>query len=327
MTRLSDLVREQPFEPRREGEAAARKDGPQSTADKESAQRWYAGVRQEVRRLGEAVRSNTAPQLEACAGFAKQLVHKLHEDDEAVRWALRGETDDYLVDNALHVAIFGVKVGMGLHYSDEELERLALGGLLHDLGMWTLPPTLFEKAGSLTEDERVSLRAHPERGRRILAELGGTYEWLSTISAQEHERWNGSGYPCRLKGSQILEQAQIIGLADVFDALITPRPYKRPALPHQALRELLVHHKQDFQQRILKTLVDQISLYPVGTTVRLNTGDIGVVSKVNPKYPLRPVLAVNRPQKAGASKESDSVDLRMETTAHIVEVLASMNAA
>lgn len=325
MARLSDLVREPSFGPRGGGEAESRSDAAVGVVERESAQRWYATTRQEVRRVGEAVRSNARPRLETFPDLARQLVQELHQSDECVRWALKGQTDDYLTDNALHVAVFSVKVGIGLQYSNEELERLALAGLLHDIGMWTLPASLIEKSGSLTEEERVALRAHPERGRRILADLGSSCEWLSTISAQEHERWDGSGYPCRLKGTQIAEQAQIVGVADVFDALITARPYRKNMAPHQALRELLVHAKATFSHRVLKALGDQVTLYPVGTAVRLNTGEIGTVSRVNPRYPLRPVLVIPKDGRSGASEEASELDLAQAASMHIVEVLQAMS--
>jgi HD-GYP domain-containing protein (c-di-GMP phosphodiesterase class II) len=274
-----------------------------------------------MHRVGEAVRLNERPRIEACADLAKRLVRELQHSDEYVRWALQGHTEDYLVDNALHVAVLSVKVGIGLRYSDEELERLGLAGLLHDIGMWTLPSALIEKTGTLTEEELVAIRAHPERGRRILADLGSSGEWLSTISAQEHERWDGSGYPCRLKGTQITEQAQVIGVADVFDALITARPYRKRIAPHQALRELMVHAKTTFSHRVLKSLGDQVTLYPVGTAVRLNTGEIGTVSKVNPRYPLRPILAMPGDGSSGMSPAMNELDLAQATSMHIVEVL------
>lgn len=325
MARLSDLVREQSFEPRSDGESTSRSEEAADAAERESAERWYAAARQEVRRVGEAVRSNASPRFEAFADLAKQLVQELHQSDEYVRWALKGQTDDYLVDNALHVAVLSVKIGIGLHYPDKELERLALAGLLHDIGMWTLPASLIGKAGSLTEEERVALRAHPERGRRILAGLGSSCEWLSTISAQEHERWDGSGYPCRLKGAQIAEQAQIIGVADVLDALITARPYRKNMAPHQALRELLVHAKATFSHRVLKALGDQVTLYPVGTTVRLNTGEIGTVSRVNPLSPLRPILMIPGDGRAGLNGEASELDLSQAISMHIVEVLQAVS--
>jgi HD-GYP domain-containing protein (c-di-GMP phosphodiesterase class II) len=319
VARLSDLVRKQSINSQDGGDTTSWSEAVLGASERESPLRWYAVARQEVRRVGETVRLNERLRIEGVADLAKQVVQAVQQGDEYVRWGLKGQTDDYLVDNALHVAVVGVKIGIGLHYSDEELTRLAMAGLLHDVGMWTLPASLIEKAGPLTEEERDALHAHPERGRRILANLGSSYEWLSTISAQEHERWDGSGYPCKLRGAQIAEQAQIIGVADVFDAMITERPYRKRIAPHQALRELLVHAKGTFSHCVLKTLADQITLYPVGTGVRLNTGEIGTVTKVNPRYPLRPILTISKP-----SGEASELDLSQAVSTHIVEVLQSV---
>lgn len=324
MARLSDLVREQSFEPRGGGEATSRRDVAVSVPDPEPARRWIAAASQEMRRVGEAVRSNASLRLEAVNDLARQLVRELHQSDEHVRWALRDRTDERLIDNALHVAVLSVKVGIGLDYFEKDLERLAAAGLLHDVGMWALPAALVEKTEPLTEEERVVFRSHPERGRRILAELGSAYEWLSTIVAQEHERWDGRGYPCRLKGAQIAEEAQIIGVADVFDALITPRSYRKHIAPHQALRELLVHGKTTFSHRVLKALGDQVTLYPLGTAVRLNTGEIGTVSRINPRSPLRPIVLITGDGRSGLDGEASELDLSRAASMHIVEVLQAV---
>jgi HD-GYP domain-containing protein (c-di-GMP phosphodiesterase class II) len=112
--------------------------------------------------------------------------------------------------------------------------------------------------------------------------------------------------------------ALIIGLADVFDALMNARPYRRGMSPHQAIRALLVSGKTVFPYHLLKALVDQLSVYPLGTTVRLNTGETGVVAQLNRRYPLRPVLQVSQ---SGSVPVSKAVDLRVETSLHIVEVV------
>jgi len=311
MARLSDLIRERAPDSQNE-EVSSRKAGSSSlSADRA----WSVSARQELVKIREAVRSSTGLQLTGCTHLARQLVQLLNHSDDLVGWALNGQTEDYALDNALHVAVLGTKVGMGLRYSQDELERLALAGLLHDLGMWTLPVSLIEKREALSEEERDILRTHPERGRRILAGQGGVFEWVSTINAQEHERWDGSGYPCRLKDKQIAEPAQIIGMVDTVDAMVTMRPYRKRLTPHQVIRELLLHAKTTFSLRVLKGLGDQITLYPIGTQVRLNTGESGTVTKVNSRYPLRPVVTIS---KVG---EVSDVDLSRGPSTHIVEVL------
>ncbi|OQW35072.1 MAG: hypothetical protein A4E19_01755 [Nitrospira sp. SG-bin1] len=316
VARLSDLIRERVPDSQREGPAS-----PQGAASLPAARAWCASARQELKKIKEAVCSNKSPHLGACLDLARHLVPLLHHGDELVRWALDGRTEDYVLDNALHVAVLGAKVGVGLQYSQDDLEQLVVAGLLHDIGMWTLPVSLVEKKEALSEDERDVLRTHPERGRRILANHGGVWEWVSTVSAQEHERWDGSGYPCRLKEKQIVEPAQIIGMADTLDAMVTIRPYRTRLTPHQAVRELLIHTKTKFSLRVLKGLGDQITLYPVGTHVRLNTGENGTVTRVNPRHPLRPVVTM---AKFG---ESNEMDLSLRSSGHIVEVLQTTSAS
>ncbi len=338
--RLSDLVRDQVPDPH-EGAAGRRSALPSPLSDPENSfgetvstlrgvdapADWYGLAHKEMVAIGEAVRANRGMTFDRCHRLAVDLVTILATSDDLILRMMRGGVAAYQVANAMHVALLSVKIGQGLNYDSAALERLAMAGLLHDLGMWLVPQGIVEKPGSLSADEWSGIHAHPEQGRRVVAEMGESFHWLATAVAQEHERWDGSGYPCRLKGGEITEVAQIIGLADVLDAMISPRPYHARVAPHQALRSLLVRHKQAFQPRLIKTLVDQLSLYPIGTSVRLNDGHIGIVSKVNSRYPLRPVLLVQRNREGQANGEAATVDLCRETSMHIVEVLPETRAA
>jgi HD-GYP domain-containing protein (c-di-GMP phosphodiesterase class II) len=280
-------------------------------------QQWYEAAHRELIRIREDVRAGISPRVSSCQPLAQALVLETKSSDAPLQWALRGQTSDYAIDNAVNVAILGITMGIGLRSATESLVELALAGLLHDVGMWTLPDSILAKPGPLSADELEAVRSHPERGRRILAALGRPYDAIAAIVAQEHERWDGSGYPGRLKGEAIAESAQIIGMADLVDALITPRPYKKRVTPHHALREVLVHEKHHFSHPILKALGDQVTLYPVGSSVRLNTGERGTVARTNPRYPLRPVLEIE-----GRSPGESNVDLTQSQGVHIVEVLS-----
>ncbi|MGE0642708.1 MAG: HD-GYP domain-containing protein [Nitrospira sp.] len=317
MARLSDLIREQASHPTH-GETVPH---PAIASSLEADRAWIGSTRQELIHIKTAVRSNKTPDFTRCARPAEQLVKLLHESDNLIGWALNGEAGDYVVDNALHVAIVATKIGIGLHYREQDLERLALASLLHDLGMWTIPEELLFKREPISEGEQDIIRTHPERGRRILAGQGSVFEWVASICAQEHERWDGSGYPCRLKTKQIAEPAQVIGIADCLDAMVTMRPYRKNRPPHEVVRELLLHGKTTFSLPVLKALGDQITLYPVGTAVRLNTGETGTVSKTNPRHPLRPWVEIS---KFGDATE---MDLSKGMSAHIVEILNGRGAS
>ncbi|MGA6829002.1 HD-GYP domain-containing protein [Nitrospira sp. NS4] len=222
--------------------------------------------------------------------------------------------------NLLNVAIVTTKMGMRLGYFGKELERLALAGLVHDVGLCAVPRSLVTKEGRLSPEERMVIEQHPELGYGVIKRVGPEYLWLAQLVRQAHERTNGLGYPNRLKGRQISEMAQIIGVADVFDALISERPYRRRMLPHEAMKELMVAERLTFPREIIKALVEQLSVYPLGTTVRLTTGETGLVVGSNPRYPLRPIVKVDesRLEDGHASRQ---VDLSLTPLVAVIEAL------
>jgi HD-GYP domain-containing protein (c-di-GMP phosphodiesterase class II) len=248
-------------------------------------------------------------------------VASLGANDKLVQTVLQHNAGDYLLNNAVSVAIVSVKIAEALRYESAKLEQVALAGLLHDLGMFALPDSLVYKTGTLTEEELQNLREHPQHGARLFKEVGEAYPWVGRVILQEHERWDGSGYPNKLAGDQIDEMAIIIGLADVFDALMSARPYRSGVSPHRAIRALLVSGKTAFPHHLLKALVDELSIYPLGTTVRLNTGETGIVFQLNRQYPLRPIVQVSQQALSGQASVSKTVDLRADTSLHIVEVV------
>jgi HD-GYP domain-containing protein (c-di-GMP phosphodiesterase class II) len=176
------------------------------------------------------------------------------------------------------------------------------------------------KPGKLNEQEQALVRRHPIDSKQILDELGPGYSWLAEVAHQEHERCSGRGYPKALRENQINELARIIGLADVFEALMSPRPYRPRLLPHIAMRELLASERQSFPHHLMKVLVEQFSVFPLGTTVRLSTGEVGVVVRLNPRHPLRPVVKITQLPDRSTPLEQKLIDLSATTLVHVAVV-------
>lgn len=275
----------------------------------------------ELQGIKRAVQTKQPWTLDELIRISSGVVASLETNDKLVEKVLRQNEGDYLVNNALNVAIVSVKIADGLNYESTKLEQVALAGFLHDLGMFLLPDELVYKAGTLTEEELQKVREHPQHGARLIKEIGEAYSFLGQVILQEHERLDGSGYPHGMIGNQVNEMAFIVGLADVFDAMMSPRPYRSGVSPHRAIYALLANAKTVFPYHLLKALVDQLSIYPLGTTVRLNTGETGLVSQLNRQYPLRPILQVSRQGASAHGAVSKTVDLRAETCLHIVEVV------
>jgi HD-GYP domain-containing protein (c-di-GMP phosphodiesterase class II) len=279
---------------------------------------WYQRACYVIQGIKRAVQARQPWVIDDVVSLAAGIVTSLRTNDQLLERVLQRDAGDFVVTNAVNVAIVSVKIGEGLEYESAKLEQIALAGLLHDLGMFVLQDSLLYKASALTEEEVRIMREHPQHGSRLVEEVGASYSWVGRVILQEHERMDGSGYPGGLTGDHIDEMALIIGLADGFDALMNSRPYRRGRIPHQAIRTLLVSGKMVFPHHLLKALVEQLSIYPLGTTVRLNTGETGVVSQLNRQYPLRPIL---RLLQSGHAPVSKTVDLRAETSLHIVEVV------
>lgn len=168
---------------------------------------WYRDAEAELATIAAAVQTQTPVRLDRLATLAGQLVASLKRSDELVVVALSNPAGSPLMTNLLNVAVVATKIGLGLGYHGRELERLALAGLVHDVGLFAVPQSLLTKAGRLTQDERTLIEQHPELGYDVVKRAGAEFLWLAQLSRQAHERINSQGYPNRLKGRQISEMA------------------------------------------------------------------------------------------------------------------------
>ncbi|MFQ5657048.1 MAG: HD-GYP domain-containing protein [Candidatus Methylomirabilales bacterium] len=240
----------------------------------------------------EAVRASGSFSISIVERVAEFLVQSLQAGDALMLsfFATGGPSPAPALE-AVNVCIVSTKLGLELGYTDDELRQLSLAALLHDIGMVRLPKGL-ERKGPLNSVEQALLGRHVREGARIVRELGPEYNWLAEVISQVHERVDGSGYPRQLKGTDVHEYAQIVGLADVYESLVHDRPHRQRLTPVEALKEILNRERTAFPDRILKALIQTLSPYPVGSLVRLNTGEIGRVVATNKDHPLRPVAEI-----------------------------------
>ncbi len=281
----------------------------------------YRKAEQTLTAVASAVQRQDDIDLASLSELAAGISDSVRRNDQLVVHAMAGPSGPPLVTNLVNVSILAAKVGAGLGYYGEEHHRLVLAGLVHDIGLFAVPQSVVTKSGRLTQDERALIEQHPELGYQLVRKAGPSWDWLAQVVRQAHERWNGQGYPNRLKGRQISELAQIIGALDVFDALVTPRPYRRRFFPHEAVRELIVAERMAFPREVIKALVEQLSAYPLGTLVRLTTGEVGAVVSINADYPLRPVVEIGGAGGKEGKKDVRQLDLSRSPLVSIIETL------
>ncbi|MDC0760145.1 MULTISPECIES: HD-GYP domain-containing protein [Brevibacillus] len=196
--------------------------------------------------------------------------------------------DGYLFHHAVNVAVLSGVVGMAKGYNQQQMMELGIGALLFDIGMTQVPKELWTMRTELSAEERQRVQYHTEEGFNILRNQHNISVVSAHCALQHHERYNGTGYPRQLCEKNIHEYARIVAIADVYDALVSPRPFRKSYSPSDATEYLFATGNTYFDLDLLKLFLQHVAIYPIASTVMLSTGHTGVVSKVNP-------LAVNRP--------------------------------
>lgn len=220
--------------------------------------------------------------------------------------------DDYTFGHSVSVCLLVAVTGIGLGYNDQRLRELATGGLLHDLGKMMVPSEILNKNGRLTDDEMTVVKRHSEWGFEVLRKNFELPLPTSHIAFQHHEKFDGSGYPRGLRGRDIHEYARITAIADVYDALVSDRPYRKGMLPHEAYEILMASANSHFDLDILKVFFKQIAIYPVGSVVLLNTGQVAVVREVRPDLQSRPKVVALTDKQGKLQPERIAIDLAQQ---------------
>lgn len=245
-----------------------------------------------VRERLDAIRSGEPPDLRALGMFAERAHTSLLQSNLLLLRALEPYARFDLAQHCVNVAVIAGKVAMALGSSLAETQRTIQSGLLHDLGMVRVPEPILHKEGPLSELERHEMQLHPIHGSELLSALGSEWDWMAGTVRQEHERWKGQGYPQGLVGNAIDEMAQILGIADVFEAYSQIRRYRSPFTLYEALEKVTAMRDEYFSAKLVDTLASEISVFPVDSYVQLSTGEIGRVVAANSGNLMRPTLDV-----------------------------------
>lgn len=228
--------------------------------------------------------------------------------------------ENYLLCHSINVCIYSVEIGLGLNYDKSRLMELGISALLHDIGMVKYSH-LSNQPRKLSAKEYNEIKNHPREGMEILKKIRNLPSVAIHVTYQYHERIDGSGYPKGLKGKSINEYAKIVGLADTYEALLHPRPYRNGFISSEAIQEILAN-KDAFEYKLIKILFEKIGVFPMGSLVELNTKEIGQVIKLNHEIPLRPVIKITYEADGKESKETRILDLTAHPTISVKHTLS-----
>jgi HD-GYP domain-containing protein (c-di-GMP phosphodiesterase class II) len=251
-----------------------------------------ASVRKRVSEGIQYIYSNTdSPELtDATNHIATDLMSAI-EDSNAVAIDISAlkTSDEYTFKHSVDVATMSMILAKKQGLSRQEVQEIGIAGLLHDVGKTKIPPEILNKPDRLTDEEFAVMKQHSVYSYHIVKERSEYSDAIALGVLQHHEKMNGKGYPLGMVEGQISPYARILSVADIYDALVTERPYKSAYSQRDAV-EMIMSMTDELSMPAMRAFLESMILYPVDSIVELSNGERARVVKNNPTYILRPTV-------------------------------------
>ena len=232
--------------------------------------------------------TDSADFTQATTSIANDLMKAIHENDAiAVDIDTLKVSDEYTFKHSVDVATMAMVVGRQFGLKDKEIHEIGIAGLLHDVGKSKIPNDLLNKPARLTDEEFVIMKQHSLYGYRILQEKNDISDPIRYGVLQHHEKINGHGYPLGVPDDKITPYARILSVVDIYDALVTERPYKKAFSKRDAV-EMIMAMTDELDINAMRSFLDTVILYPVGSIIQLSNGEQAKVVANNPISIMRP---------------------------------------
>jgi len=246
----------------------------------------------------------------------------LHNQDALLLLSNIKNTDEYTAEHCLRVAIMAIAFAKFLGMDEDELHTIGIGAMLHDVGKMRVPLDILNKPGKLSPAEYCLMQDHAIEGFKLLKPKKKLSPESIEIALSHHERLNGKGYPHKLKEHQITRYTKIVTIVDTYDAITSERVYSSAKSPAVAFKVLLDEKTQQFDQELAHSFVEWIGIYPVGSIVEMQTGEIGIVTQVHPEQKLRPrvLLITDEKKQTGYEKIVDMGNMAVHSSGEAYKI-------
>lgn len=201
---------------------------------------------------------------------------------------------NYSIKHPLHVAIISTIIADSLDLPQDVQLAMIGAAITANVAMNSYQDKMQKHRGALTDEQKHRVKKHPEEGCALLKAAGISNQLWLDIVLQHHEKVDGSGYPKGLKGDEICLEAKIVGLADIYSAMISSRPYRPALTPQRSLKQLFLQRGSFFDESLTSVFLSELGIYPPGATVELVNGEIGVVVKRKSPDTEKPVVSAIR---------------------------------
>jgi len=224
----------------------------------------------------------------------------------------RVRTKRYLSRHCLNVTKLAMVLARSLGLPREEVELVAVCALLHDVGMMKVKEEVFTKHAALDQEEWDQVKGHPVEGALLLTKEVMLRDVVARVALEHHERPDGTGYPAGKKAGETHLYARLINVVDTYGAMVSPRAHRLPLLPYQAMRIVMDSGARGMLDwEIVQAFVRALSIYPVGSWVRMEGGEIARVVRASPEIPEKPVISVIADAQRNVLSVPVEIDLAM----------------
>jgi HD-GYP domain-containing protein (c-di-GMP phosphodiesterase class II) len=257
------------------------------------AREIYSACEESVQHSFESLRSTGELDPKPLTVAVGSMTRSIERNPDAMMLLYRikqkgGAAFNRAVDASIHMITFG----RFLQFAPERLELLGIAGLLLDVGMLKVPDEILRKKNSLTEEEYERTKSHVMHSVEIVRASPGLPKGVAEIVLQHHERLDGSGYPRGLSNRQISIDGAIAGLVDSYSALTSKRSFAEQESPSNALSKFYKLRGKLFHEALVEQFIQCLGIYPVGSMVELNSGEIAIVISQNLVRRLQPRVMV-----------------------------------
>jgi len=271
----------------------------------------YRAAVQTVNTILEHVEAGRGIDIENVQNAVSPVIESVMRNPDAMVWLVTlQKRDEYSYHHSIASSVWAVVLGRHLGFDSRSLETLAIGGMLLDVGKARLPPELLQKEGDLSAYEINLLRQHVDYSLDMVSKTAGIGREVLDMVEYHHERFDGSGYPKGAAGSDIPVYGRISGLVDCYDAMITARVYAPAMSTYDAMRELNALSGTLFQRELVEQFVQAMGMFPTGSLVELNSGEVGIVIEQNRIRRLRPKVMLLLDSSKEPLKKHKTIDLR-----------------
>jgi HD-GYP domain-containing protein (c-di-GMP phosphodiesterase class II) len=230
--------------------------------------------------------------LQEVEEISRTIVDRAFECEDAIAIVtLIKDHANYLLEHSINCSVLMTIFGRHLGFDKETLYELGIGALLMDIGMVKMPLLLTEKPDSLGPKEISKMHTHVDAAITMLENLDTISELSLEVIKQHHERLDGSGYPRGLRAEQISQYGRMAAIVDVYDSLTSKRPYREALNPAQALIKIN-EEALGLDKKLVSSFIECIGAHPIGSVVKLKSGKLGMVLRINKQAPLKPLIMV-----------------------------------